>query len=163
MLSARRSSEPVSKLSVSTQLNLHHSAVVSTLVLLADIAISWTPLLSSSGLTDEKLSTSFPQKPFQQLLFKDCLASYTQANEQPRYETKDCQVAIVAYHLMSVPVDNTGQPLLSVWGFLRLISKVQLCPTPLSSCHVHSALCAENIFLCRRCNQKCTIGFNLIC
>ena len=32
----------------------------------------------------------------------------TQANEQPRYEAKDCHIAIVVHHLVSAPINNSG-------------------------------------------------------
>ena len=45
--------------------------------------------LGSSGLTEEKLSTGFPP------------------SQQPRYEAKVCQVAIVVYHL-ALSINNNG-------------------------------------------------------
>ena len=42
-----------------------------------------------------------------------------QANEQHRYKAKDCHVAIVVYHLVSVPNDNSDQALICAWGFLH--------------------------------------------
>ena len=37
-------------------------------------------------------------------------------HEQPWYEAK---VAIVVYHLVSAPINNSGQAVLCVWGFLH--------------------------------------------
>ena len=61
----------------------------------------------------------------QQLLFKDHLASYP-GNWTARYEAKDCQAAIIVYHLMCVPQSTTcsGQTLVCAQGFLHACTLV---------------------------------------
>ena len=76
-----------------------------------------TPLLSSSELIEEKLTAGFPLRP------------YTQANEQPRYEAKDCKQLLQSITSYQHPIsgqcdmDNTCNLLHSYqnsWIFHKL-------------------------------------------
>ena len=57
--------------------------------------------------------------------FSRTVQPHNQANnKQPRHKAKDHQVAIVVYHLVPAPVNNSGQALLCTRGFLHTCTRL---------------------------------------
>ena len=86
-------------------------------------ALTELPELVQQFWTDWRKARSTLTSTFQQLLFKDCLASYPgyRANEQPRHDAKDRQVVIVVYRLASA--SSTARGYLHVRAYPSLVPR----------------------------------------